>query len=151
MRVVVWITEGTWESCVDAVRGLPATDITLVHVVDPDTLAAVLGAQAGLLGRALPGAAADAARRALADTQAALLDAARARLGRPANAQPREGRVEREVIAACAGADLLVLARDGDRGRPGPRSIGHHARFVVDHAPCGVLLVWPGSPPTGSG
>jgi len=41
--------------------------------------------------------------------------------------------------------DLLVLARDGDRSRAGPASLGPGARFVVDHAPCQVLLVWPGA------
>jgi hypothetical protein len=55
--------------------------------------------------------------------------------------------VEREVVAACAGADLLVLARDGADDRLGPKSLGKHARFVVDHAPCQVLLVWAGQPP----
>jgi hypothetical protein len=39
--------------------------------------------------------------------------------------------------------DILVLARDGDRERLGPRSVGPAARFVVDHAPCRVLLIWP--------
>jgi hypothetical protein len=36
-----------------------------------------------------------------------------------------------------------VIARDGDRRHAGPHSIGKHARFVLDHAPCRVLLVWP--------
>ena len=49
--------------------------------------------------------------------------------------------------AAAEGADLLVLARDGDRSRVGPHSLGPAARFVVDHAPCRVLLVWPDRPP----
>jgi hypothetical protein len=39
--------------------------------------------------------------------------------------------------------DILVLARDGNRQRLGPRSLGPAARFVVDHAPCRVLLIWP--------
>jgi hypothetical protein len=43
--------------------------------------------------------------------------------------------------------DLLVLARDGDHSRLGPRSLGPAARFVVDHAPCRVLLVWADAPP----
>jgi hypothetical protein len=47
------------------------------------------------------------------------------------------------VVAAAEGADLLVLARDGDRSRLGPRSLGPATRFVVDHSPCPVLLVWP--------
>jgi hypothetical protein len=43
--------------------------------------------------------------------------------------------------------DVLVLARDGDRSRLGPHSLGPRARFVVDHAPCRVLLIWPDAPP----
>jgi nucleotide-binding universal stress UspA family protein len=51
--------------------------------------------------------------------------------------------VEREVVAEAEGCDLLILARDGDRSHLGPRSLGPASRFVVDHAPCPVLLVWP--------
>ncbi len=50
------------------------------------------------------------------------------------------------MVAACDGADLLVLARDGER-KLGPPSLGKHQRFVVDHAPSRVLLVWPDEPP----
>jgi nucleotide-binding universal stress UspA family protein len=76
-----------------------------------------------------------------------MLSAAADRLGRPARTELREGRVEREVTAAAADADLLVLARDGDLARLGPRSLDRHTRFVVDHAPCRVLLVWPTQAP----
>jgi nucleotide-binding universal stress UspA family protein len=51
------------------------------------------------------------------------------------------------VVAACAEADLLIMARDGDRTRLGPKSLGRATRFVLDHAPCRVLLVWPDEPP----
>ena len=51
--------------------------------------------------------------------------------------------MERVVVEAAADADVLVLARDGDRLRPGPHSLGPPARYVVVHAPCRVLLVWP--------
>jgi nucleotide-binding universal stress UspA family protein len=78
---------------------------------------------------------------------AALLDDAAARLGRPAARLPRRGRVEREVVLAADGAELLICARDGDRAHLGPRSLGPAARFVIDHAPCPVLLVWPEQPP----
>jgi nucleotide-binding universal stress UspA family protein len=47
------------------------------------------------------------------------------------------------VVAASAQADLLIVARDGDRARLGPKSLGKATRFVVDHAACPVLLVWP--------
>jgi hypothetical protein len=47
-----------------------------------------------------------------------------------------------------AAAGLLILARDGDPSRLGPRSLGPATRFVVDHAPCPILLVWPQPPPS---
>jgi hypothetical protein len=59
----------------------------------------------------------------------ALLAAAQSRLGRPAQILSRRGRVGREVVAAGAGSDLLVLARDGE-DRVGPRSLGPRARYV---------------------
>jgi len=59
----------------------------------------------------------------------------------------RRGAVERDVVAACADAGLLILARAGDRTRLGPKSLGRTTRFVLDHAPCPVLLVWPDAPP----
>ena len=51
------------------------------------------------------------------------------------------GRPEDIVIGACTGADVLVMARNGHR--PGPHSLEHANRFVVDHAPCTVVLTWP--------
>jgi nucleotide-binding universal stress UspA family protein len=146
MKIVVWLTEGTWEACIDAVRDQPATSIELLHVIDPESLDALAGARASLLGR---GFAADTGPLAdnLKAAQQALLDAAQARLGRPTGRQARWGRPEREVVAACASGGMLILARDGDRTRLGPRSIGHTTRFILDHAPCRVLLIWPDEPP----
>ncbi|HEY7067376.1 MAG TPA: universal stress protein [Chloroflexota bacterium] len=45
--------------------------------------------------------------------------------------------------AATLGADLVGLrAREGPGPAPhGPRSVGHVARFVLDHVPCPVLLL----------
>ncbi|CAM5699729.1 MULTISPECIES: universal stress protein [Streptomyces] len=144
MRVIVWLVEGTWPACVDAVRAHAPGDaeVVLLHVSGPDVPAVAHGAFAGLLGRRSqdPGDRLEA----LGDTSAtALLDAAAERLGRPCLREERSGRVEREVVAAAEGAGLLVLARDGDRSRLGPKSLGPAVRFAVDHAPCPVLLVWP--------
>ena len=41
----------------------------------------------------------------------------------------------------------LVIARDSRH--PGPHSIGHASRFVVDHAPCDVWWSGPAADPTG--
>ncbi len=146
IKSVVWITEDTWEACVqDAARLLPAdAEVTLVHVAPSDV--EELASGRGLLGRSArpdPGPP----LRAIAEEEAqALLAAARDRLGRPARIESRRGQVERELLEACAGADLLLLARDGEL-RASPKSIGRRARFVLDHAPCRVLLVWPEPPP----
>jgi nucleotide-binding universal stress UspA family protein len=146
--VVVWIAEGVWHAAVDGADAIapPDAQIVLVHVI-PDMVDEVVhGAFAGLLGRhrSVPAVIDDTEIAAQHD----LLRSAGDRLGRPARWEGRRGRVEREVVAACAGADLLVLSRDGDRSRLGPHSLGPASRFVVDHAPCAVLLTWPGSVPT---
>ncbi|MFC0108404.1 universal stress protein [Kibdelosporangium aridum] len=146
MAVVVWVVEGTWPACVDAARVHTPddTEIILLHVSGADVPGAAHGAFAGLFGRHSPERDPGTALESLAATSAGhLLDAAAERLGQPCTRVGRTGRIEREVVAAAETADLLVLARDGDRGHPGPRSLGHASRFVVDHAPCPVLLVWP--------
>jgi nucleotide-binding universal stress UspA family protein len=60
----------------------------------------------------------------------------------------REGRPEREIVNAAAEwrADLILIcprAEYRDKHQIGPKSVGHVARFVLDHAPCPVLLVRP--------
>jgi nucleotide-binding universal stress UspA family protein len=136
MAVVVWIVEGTWPACVDAARAHASGDIALLHVTDVS--GAAHGAFAGLLGRGGhdPGAQ-------LEDMAAAgpLLDAAAQRLALPCARLERSGRIEREVVDAANGADLLIVARDSHHH--GPKSLGPATRFVVDHASCPVLLVWP--------
>ncbi len=151
MTVLVWVTEGTWTSCVDAARALvPAqAEIVLLHVTGDDVAAAAHGAFDALLGRGHrerdPGTRVETLA---AGASSQLLAAAAQRLGRSGVATiERSGRVEREVVSAAEGAQLLVVARDGDRSRLGPRSLGHATRFVVDHAPCPVLLVWPEAAP----
>ncbi len=148
MRAVIWIVEGSWERCVDRARALlPAdADVTLLHVSGSDVEALATRPGPGLLGRH-PHPPPGPSVREISDAEAqALLTAARDRLGRPAELVARRGRVEREVLEACEGADLLVLARDGEPRRE-PKSLGRWGRFVVDHAGCPVLLVWPEDPP----
>jgi nucleotide-binding universal stress UspA family protein len=146
MRVVVWVVEGSWAACVDAAVAIAPADaeLTLVHVHPEDAEELAHGAFHGLFGRGHgdpdPG---DQMEQLAEESAAALLDAAAARVGRPVSVDRRQGRPEREVVAAADGANLLVVARDGDRSRLGPKSLGPPTRFVVDHAPCQVLLVWP--------
>ena len=64
------------------------------------------------------------------------------------NAEPLqcEGRPEREIVNVAAEwqADLVILcplAQYGGKPTIGPKSVGHVARLVLDHAPCPVLLL----------
>ncbi len=150
MTVIAWIVEGTWPACVDAagIYAPEGTEIILLHVTGRDVPGAAHGAYAGLLGRGRPERDPGTRLQQLAAASAQqLLGAAAERLGRPCIRLERSGRIEREVVAAAEGADLLILARDGDRTRLGPRSLSPASRFVVDHAPCPVLLVWPETTP----
>jgi nucleotide-binding universal stress UspA family protein len=148
MRALVWIAEDTWEGCVEQARALlPAdADVTLLHVAPSDVEEIAAGGPARLLGRRPPPPPGPPLRAIAAGEAEALLAQARARLGRDVQLDSRRGRVEREVLDACAGADMLLLARDG-RPRLGPDSLGPRTRFVLDHAPCQVLLVWSDAPP----
>ena len=146
MTVIAWIVEGTWPACVDAAgTHAPAgTDMVLLHVTGHDVPGAAHGANAGLFGRGRPDLDPGTRMEKLAAAAAQqLLRAAAERLGRPCAQVERSVRIEQEVVAAAESADLLILARDGDRTRLGPRSLSPATRFVVDHAPCPVLLVWP--------
>jgi nucleotide-binding universal stress UspA family protein len=60
----------------------------------------------------------------------------------------RKGRPEREIVNTAAEwqADLVVIcarAEYGGKTTIGPKSVGHVARFILDHAPCPVLLLRP--------
>lgn len=60
----------------------------------------------------------------------------------------RQGRPEREIVNCAAEwqADVILIlprANYGERPTIGPKSVGHVARFVLDHAPCPVLLARP--------
>jgi nucleotide-binding universal stress UspA family protein len=148
--VVIWIVEGTWHGVIDAAREFaPAgARLVLLHVTPEEVPGAGHGAYAGLLGRGRPERDPGTRMEALAGVSAGeLLDAAARRLALPSARDERRGRVEREVVLAADGADLLILARDGDQSRLGPKSLGRASRFVVDHAPCPVLLVWPAPTP----
>jgi nucleotide-binding universal stress UspA family protein len=60
----------------------------------------------------------------------------------------REGRPEREIVNCAVewNTDLIMICPRSPGGTalpPGPKSVGHIARFVLDHAPCPVLLIRP--------
>ena len=139
LKVLAWITEGGWEACVDAVARLDASEVTLIHVATVDLPGPpgrrheeVLARMADLAGEAAQALLDDAVER-LDDGSVTIYTLA------------ESGLPEDVVMQAAADVDLLVIARDSRH--PSPHSIGHAPRFVVDHAPCDVLLVWPGGGP----
>ena len=146
MRALIWLREETWEGLLDATRALlpEHAEITLLHVADAEAEAAASAPAAGLLGRRHPRPGPHHVFEGLSERAAAeLLDAAAARLARPATTQARRGRLEREVTDAARDFDVLLVVRDGEPDHPGPKSLAPPTRFVVDHAPCAVILVWP--------
>ncbi len=147
MRVLGWIGPGTWPAVVQALRQRPDADqLHLVTVCDPD--AALPPGPGSLFGRGHRPHDDDPTRVALSEQEARdLLDQAVAALGRACTAEVLTGRTERVVVEAAGHADRIVLARDGDRSRLGPHSLGRDIRFVLDHAPSTVELLWPESPP----
>lgn len=143
MRVLVWIAEGTWKAAVAAAKRFVPADaqIALLHIAPAEAQAVAREAPQALLGRrhaqstgVLQSIAAQVASGLLAD--------ARALLGRDATPDAQRGRVGEAVVAAAQMMDLLVIARDCDHAAEGPHSLGPTARYVLDHAPCPVLLVW---------
>jgi len=130
MRALVWINEDTWEvTAAEAAEFLPGdADITLLHVTSTEPETVGRAARRGLLGRHPPPPATSETWRDVSEQAATeLLADAQARLGRPATSRALRGRIERE--------------------RLGPRSLGPATRFVIDHAPCRVLLIWPDTAP----
>jgi nucleotide-binding universal stress UspA family protein len=134
--------------------GGSAVDLTLLHVVDAE---ARMLAGEGLAMRHAPWPARSqgATDRRLDEADeagaSALLAAWKERFEAEFPAAVaiagvvRRGRPEQSIVLAAQElrADAIVLsARPGPRAtEPGPRSVGHVARFVLDHSPVPVLLV----------
>ncbi len=64
-------------------------------------------------------------------------------LGIAATSRAIGGRDAEHAIVEASDAGVMLLLSAGHRGGTGPRSVGHVARFVVDHARGPVLLLRP--------
>ena len=142
MCVLIWIVEGTWKAAVVAVKQFVPADaqITLLHVEPTEAQAVTREAPQALLGR-WHAKSTGALRSIASQVASGVLGDARALLGREATLNTQQGRVGEAVVVAAQKTDLLVIARDCSHGE-GPHSLGPTARYVLDHAPCPVLLVW---------
>jgi nucleotide-binding universal stress UspA family protein len=151
MRALIWIVEETWRSTVGAAaKYVPSTaEVTLLHVAPIEAETVARAGWQGLLGRHYPQP--DRTLQLISSESAqTLLADAETLLGRDATKLARRGKIAQEVLSAAEGFDLLVCARDTDRGYRGPHSLGPATRRVVDHSPCAVLLIWPEPSSTAS-
>ncbi len=163
MKVTAWIAPGTWTAVINALRDHHTTDqITLIAVADAAQVMPP-GTERALMGRGRRRPHGDTDRIATEQAESLLRTAmqrlvqsagtaegdpaATATSGVAATTRVLTGRTEGAVVQAAEATDWLVMARDGDRSRLGPRSLGRAARFVLDHAPCTVELIWPIDPP----
>lgn len=145
MKVLAWVSPETWRSVIEEVNRRPETDVVRViavvdvdHDLPPGLLDRVSGR--GRAARILKDLSEESAERALAKALSLIELSCESKL--------LKGPTARVVVEECEWADVLILARDGDRSRLGPRSIGRNSRFVIDHAPCSVTIIWPGSIPS---
>lgn len=136
-------TEAFWER----VRTLLPVDaeVELYHVID-DAPAREIEAQfLRRPGHPPPPHLDTRTRAAESRGSDAILGDAALVLGGAAGTEVGRGRPERSIVehAAQAGASLVIVGcRPGELTTPPePHSVGHVARFVLDHAPCPVLLV----------
>ena len=130
-------------------------DLLILHVIDTEARQGLKKALGGpglrrpgerpRQGEAMNAAEEAAGKAALEET---LQAAGKAQFH--AETAMQRGRPEQAIIQTARDwhADLIVIwASDGLQGRPqiGPASVGHTARFVLDHAPCNVLYLRPAS------
>jgi nucleotide-binding universal stress UspA family protein len=139
------------DALLEAALGLLADGVVWVpaHVVDSRGRRDLSLLRSGITGAGpLSRSQQQAIDSATAEHTRAVLDAAEASLSRRGLAheppQIRTGEPGRELcnIATAVRASVVVLfASRRGRAPSGPASVGHTARFVLEHAPCPVLLV----------
>lgn len=153
MRVACCVDgEGTAALVQYAVTHVASIDrLDLLHCIDAGPQDEVRLVQGAILGRRHRGEGHDAQLGAAEEHHAVAVLAEAAAATRTAGYQRDQqtwvlhGRPGHEIVRALAAvdADVVVLypRPPARQGPPGPHSLGHAARFIVDHAPCAVLLV----------
>jgi nucleotide-binding universal stress UspA family protein len=125
-------------------------ELLLVHVIDNGPRSSweqVRGPfRPGPKGRAERHLQMEEAERSSGETILAEAQAYAQQLGLTTDVRLEHGQPEQVLVhvAQESGAALLVIgARELPDGHPvlGPASVGHTARFILDHAPCPVLLL----------
>ena len=151
MRILIGVAErGAPELLAELDRLVPlsGSELVLVHVIDNGARGEMDLARGRLLPRPMPKhrlrAIGDAERRAAEVALEEVATVAKS-LGALPEALSAEGEPGRVVsrLAEERSCDLVAVAArvDRDHERPGPHSVGHSARFVLDHSPRPVLLL----------
>ncbi len=149
MRVLCCLDGTNLEQISNAIATLITTDthtLSFIHVIDTRPEREMERRTGPLLRRSNPDTPRIEKMRQ-AEEEAAQEILAEAHIHHPeAETLYRKGQPERVIVNYVAewNADIVVICpRSPQSGGPviGPKSIGHIARFVVDHAPCPVLLV----------
>jgi nucleotide-binding universal stress UspA family protein len=162
MRLLIGIGERSGARLIaelDRILPLRGQEVVLAHVIDTGARG-----ELGLLrerrhpARPMPGRRArdigdaerDAAARALAEARAAA-ERVGAKVVAGVIGEGEPGRLV-SALAADHHCLLVALASREERSpdeKAGPHSVGHTARFVLDHSPCPVLLVRGATPVPG--
>jgi nucleotide-binding universal stress UspA family protein len=123
----------------------PDDELTLVHVVDTGERHAINHLEGHLRPHHPPREELNAAEQEAGEAmlEEAMQEAARS--GIQATSRLERGRPEQVIVSLAGdlGVDLVaLLGREAPQSHPvqGPPSVGHTARFIVDHAPSDVLL-----------
>ncbi len=149
MRVLCCLDGQNIEQISGAVTSFLSTeglDLGLLYVVDSGPQADMERQHGRLLrSRELAGSRLEQMRQAEQEAAQAIFAEGK-RSFAVAETLLRTGRPEREIVNGAAEwrADLIILCPRSSQDRNlelGPKSVGHVARFVLDHAPCPVLLV----------
>ncbi len=151
MRILVGVAElGAPELLAELDRLVPFLDneLVLVHVIDSGARGEMDLARGRLLPRPIPQhrlRTIDEAERRAAELALAEAAMAAKSFGAKPETLAAEGEPGR-VVSRLAGernCDLVAVSARVERQheRPGPHSVGHTARFVVDHSPRPVLLL----------
>jgi nucleotide-binding universal stress UspA family protein len=152
MRLLLCIDSGRANRLVSQVAALVTQSASWIplHVIDSRPRVDLGILRAGVPGGgALPESQRSAIEAAGRERALLVLDAAVAALNAPGAVVDaplvRVGEPGHTICAAASevSADLIALfaSRHIDKPQRGPGSIGHTARFVIDHAPCPVLVI----------
>ena len=148
MRILCAIGERRGTELVRRVAQIarPGDELVLLHVIDSGPRHDLNHLGGTLRPHHLQREELDAAEQEAGQRMLEESSAEAGQLGLPAATRLEKGRPEQVIVALVRELDtalVALLARENPHAHPvqGPPSIGHTARFVIDHAPADVLVL----------